>query len=554
MSQKNTKVTNKSSGDTFTAEEFNNLNIAVNRNAADVESRVNSIVLGNDFVTNNLFTNEVDKFWISNYMDTISNKHWLISKMSDEILDVVDSSVAWVSPSDGVIYDIYSAASTPATVGDVAISVKINNSGVSSATMSNGSSEAVHPTLSEPVTFNSGDNISFVATAGSAEGAAGLHTSLQVSWGAVIEDDVNVWIPPEDGKIHGVVSSVSHPVDGNDITIDVKRNGSSILEATGIIPVSGYSTTLGTPHELDFDPRVFLAGDVISFENINDVNSRGLRTDLKISLGTEGGVGQSTVVYEANYDNPDKVAGDIPLNWKGYASIKHLKIGKSAQTIGSRSFEYSGLTGKVLIPSNVTSIGNSAFEMCTDITSLIFEEGCKTIDSSAFQRCGGLIGDLVIPNTVTDIAFAAFFNCSGLNGKLILGTNLLTIANNCFELCNFTGDLVIPNSVTTIGNNVFRSCDFDGHLLIPNSVTSIGEFVFQGCPFSSVYLDTPITSWTGGDALKDIYQLVPGSGPITIYVNDIEALGYTAGPQDFQGANTIIAEWENYPNPIPNTI
>ena len=268
-------------------------------------------------------------------------------------------------------------------------------------------------------------------------------------------------------------------------------------------------------------------------------------------MGILGGVGQDTVAYETNYDNPDSVNGDIPVEWKRSSfgesnNIIHVKIGKSVETIGSRAFHYNvDITGELLIPSNVRAIDDSAFQFCTGITSLRLEEGLVTIGTSAFQRCTNLIGDLVIPNSVETIEAIAFVNCNNYDGKLILGNNLKTIQNSVFKDCNFSS-IVLGDSLETIEVAAFMGNNFES-ITIPNSVTTIADASFQFNSFTTIYCDTPRESW---EPLA-LNQLTNAS-PTTMYVNDVSGLGYAAGIQNFAGADLTIVEWEKYPNAIPN--
>jgi hypothetical protein len=93
------------------------------------------------------------------------------------------------------------------------------------------------------------------------------------------------------------------------------------------------------------------------------------------------------------------------------------------------------------------------------VKGLVLGTSCTIINTSAFDSCFNLTGNLVIPDSVTSIGDYAFFTCNSL-----------------------TGDLTIPDSVTSIGGGAFRQCTgFDGSLTIGNSVTSIGSQAFYDC-------------------------------------------------------------------------
>ncbi|MBR4156340.1 MAG: leucine-rich repeat protein [Bacteroidales bacterium] len=139
------------------------------------------------------------------------------------------------------------------------------------------------------------------------------------------------------------------------------------------------------------------------------------------------------------------------------------------------------------IPNSVTSIGQRAFDYCTNFTGLTFEENSnlQTIGDYAFAGYSsypmGFTGELKIPNSVTSIGQKAFDYCNKFTSLTFEENSKLgTIGNYAFYNCyNFTGNLNIPNSVTYIGNSAFGYCNgFTGNLNIPNSVTSIGNYAF----------------------------------------------------------------------------
>lgn len=75
--------------------------------------------------------------------------------------------------------------------------------------------------------------------------------------------------------------------------------------------------------------------------------------------------------------------------------------------------KYVGIGGHVVIPDNVTAIGDAAFEDCEDLTELTISHGVTRIGNSAFSGCINL-KSVTIPNGVTSIGQWAFEYCESL--------------------------------------------------------------------------------------------------------------------------------------------
>lgn len=161
-----------------------------------------------------------------------------------------------------------------------------------------------------------------------------------------------------------------------------------------------------------------------------------------------------------------------------------------------------GLTGDLIIPNSVKTIGSSAFYNCYGFTgSLTIGNSVKKIESNAFRLCG-FSGSLIIGNSVTTIKDGAFEGCSGFTGNLTIPNSVITIGDWAFAYCSgFTGSLTIPNSVTTLGKGAFYKCNgFTDNLTIGNSLTFIGFQAFQLC---SGFLG----NLTIGNSVSDIGEL-----------------------------------------------
>ncbi len=161
----------------------------------------------------------------------------------------------------------------------------------------------------------------------------------------------------------------------------------------------------------------------------------------------------------------------------------------------------SRLTGELVIPNTVTTIGEYAFQSCGFTGELIIPDSVTNIGRYAFSYCDGFSGELKLPNSVTNIGDDAFYDCSGFTGELNIPGSVTCIGAAVFHGCSgFTGILTIPGSVTDIGNSAFYGCSgFDG-VVLNEGIISIGSNAFGNCTNMTDELVIPstLTKWTNG--------------------------------------------------------
>ena len=142
--------------------------------------------------------------------------------------------------------------------------------------------------------------------------------------------------------------------------------------------------------------------------------------------------------------------------------------------------------GTYKIPNSVTDIGDSAFEQCVNLTSVVIPNGVTSIGYAAFERCSGL-ADMTIPNNVTNIGHSAFNECNGLT-NVVIGSGVASINGNTFSRCANLTSVTIPDSVTSIGRDAFLNCVKLTSIAIPASATNIHKDAFfrSGIQFDKV--------------------------------------------------------------------
>ena len=140
----------------------------------------------------------------------------------------------------------------------------------------------------------------------------------------------------------------------------------------------------------------------------------------------------------------------------------------------------------LVIPDNVTSIGNRAFNGFSNLKTVELSSGITSIGSYAFAWCTSLTS-LSLPNTVTEIGDYAFTECTSLN-SLELSGSVGKISNHLFDKCSGLEEVRIPNGVKEIETSAFANCTNLKKIYIAESVEKMGASSFGDCKnISDVY-------------------------------------------------------------------
>ena len=161
------------------------------------------------------------------------------------------------------------------------------------------------------------------------------------------------------------------------------------------------------------------------------------------------------------------------------------------------------LTGTLTIPSSVISVGEQAFQQCSNITelhclttktltierlafnnctsleSVSFPDSLQSIEDSAFKD-GGSLKSVTFPENIQTISGSSFYGCSKLE-SVSFPSNLQSIGYSAFRDCKALTSLSFPLALHTIGSDAFMDCKGLKSVTFQNNLQSIEDSAFKGC-------------------------------------------------------------------------
>ena len=129
-------------------------------------------------------------------------------------------------------------------------------------------------------------------------------------------------------------------------------------------------------------------------------------------------------------------------------------VGSSSYAIYGASGNYYNRTRikKAEFGSNVTSIGNYAFDCCYTLESVTIPSGVTSIGDYAFDSCY-ILESVTIPSGVTSIGNYAFQYCYALE-SVTIPSGVTSIGNYAFQACYALGEIHFkPSSPPTVSNS-----------------------------------------------------------------------------------------------------
>ncbi|MBO7317261.1 MAG: leucine-rich repeat protein, partial [Bacteroidales bacterium] len=184
----------------------------------------------------------------------------------------------------------------------------------------------------------------------------------------------------------------------------------------------------------------------------------------------------------------------------------------------------AGCSGDVVIPQfveyeymnyAVTSIANSAFKGCTQLTSISIPREVNHIGAYVFDDCPALKRvewNAYYCETYREEynIYPPFFNyvtssCSV--EEIVFGNDVHVIPSYLCTDMKLLKNIELPASVVSIGNYAFAYCEGLQSVTFPEALASIGEMAFGGCTSLSTLTIPRNVAVIGGNAFQDCVGL-----------------------------------------------
>ena len=166
-----------------------------------------------------------------------------------------------------------------------------------------------------------------------------------------------------------------------------------------------------------------------------------------------------------------------PAAFENCASLKHINLPEGLEVIKNLVFIGTAIE-KITLPSTLTQLQDEAFKNVTTLKTVDFNNVETTIGNSCFQGCTNLTSITGLGN-ITSIGNRAFYGCKVL-GELSSLNNVTSIGDEAFLFCNQLKKVEGLHNLTSVGVGAFFQCGSIEKLDIDwSKVEKIGDRAFS---------------------------------------------------------------------------
>ena len=210
------------------------------------------------------------------------------------------------------------------------------------------------------------------------------------------------------------------------------------------------------------------------------------------------------------------------FRWNEYrSSVKTVIISDGITSIGDNAFALCTNLTEVRVPRDLQAIGEEAFYGCTSLTYFQFPEKLTSIEDQAFFNSG--LEKVVLPDSVVSLGAGAFASCKQLR-SVELPDTLTEIRDSCFSGCESLVYIHLPKQLKVIRSHGLANCSSMTELVLPEGVETLEDAALAVTPIQRLVIPESLT-YMGENALN--------------YVEEIEILDLAAFCRAYSSSTTF---------------
>lgn len=163
--------------------------------------------------------------------------------------------------------------------------------------------------------------------------------------------------------------------------------------------------------------------------------------------------------------------------FQGCSSLNKIVLNDQLNSIGEYAFANCISLSQLNLPLSINTISEGAFSECSNLSNINIPESLSIISPYLFYDCAKL--QSITLNGVTSIGNSSFENCGNLSA-ISLGENISKIGDMAFKNCNSLNSIIFPDNLNSIGDECFAYTNIN-EFYIPDNGTTIGENAIYGC-------------------------------------------------------------------------
>ena len=220
-------------------------------------------------------------------------------------------------------------------------------------------------------------------------------------------------------------------------------------------------------------------------KNVNSVGYEAFyRTQLtEVSINSDCASWHSAIFELARALETVTLSDDVTAipqgMFSGCVNLKAVYGGKNITVINNSAFYACSSLEYFEFGENVEKIGNSVFAKCSSIAKLPFSDKITQIGYQSFLDWTSLSGELVLPDSLESLGSGIFWGCTGITSA-VFPESITDIPDTMFYECTSFADVTFDGNIKSIGSHSFASTALT-QVVLEDGIETIGKWAFKDC-------------------------------------------------------------------------